>query len=154
MYPCNNQACIKEKHFKLFLSPALAKWAWLQPAWCLGPLYYMSLLLAGDLCTPTPPFHSSPRRQSPWGSFLREGWCSFHDPQHQFAVPSHREGVTQSLSFPCALFLSLHPATREELAPKNRGRMNGDKGEMYFPWPISNLFYTTHLRRTPPQRSE
>lgn len=28
-YSCDNQACIKEKHFQPLLSPALAKWAWL-----------------------------------------------------------------------------------------------------------------------------
>lgn len=89
----------------------------------------------GALCTLTwahqlPP----PLGKSLWGCFSSGRQIHLLWPLSQLAMPSHRGGSTQNLSFPHVFFLALHPmAIKGERGPKDQGRKNGKKGETYFP---------------------
>lgn len=92
MYPCNNQACIKEKHFKFLLSPALAKWAWLQrslvpwpPVPCIPAAGSRSLH-----SHPTPAAPSNPGHSPRGAVFTVGGWRSSGDPN--LSLPCHHTG--------------------------------------------------------------
>lgn len=109
MYPRNNQACIKEKHFKLLLSLALAKWAWLQCNLVPWPSVLYVPAAGRRSLHSHPTISLLPQGTVPLGMLSQWGLMQLLWPQPQFALPSQRKGATQSLSFPCALFLPLHP---------------------------------------------
>lgn len=82
MYPRSIQACIKEKHFKLLLSTALTKWAWLQLNQELWPRV-PGIPAAGRSYLhshPAPPAPSSLAQSPCGGASAVEGWCHFLTP--------------------------------------------------------------------------
>lgn len=152
MYPCNNQACIKEKHFKL-LSPALAKSELnSSSAWCPGPLCHASLLLAGALHTPVQPHQLSPPLGTvPMGVLLqRGGWCSSCDPS--LSLPYHHTGKVPHKAW---AFLTLSFCPFIPWPPKRKGilKTGGERMETKVRWifPGPSQIYSTlvtGLRRT------
>lgn len=151
MYPCNNQACIKEKLFKLLLSPALAKWAWLQsslvpwpPVPCI-PAAGRSYLHSH----PTPPAPSSPRHSPRGGGSTVGGWCSSCDPN--LSLPCHHTGKVPHKAWTFCM-LSFFPFIL--WPPKRKGipKTGRDKMETMVRWifPGPSQIYSTllTLRRT------
>lgn len=139
-YPCDNQACIKEKHFQPLLSPALAKWAWLPLSLVPWPPP-VPCIPAGAPRAPTQAHQLPP----PLGTVPVGGWCSwcsFCEPN--LNLPWHRTGKV--LRKPRAfLMLSFCPVIlwpqKRKRVPKTGREKNGSKGRMDFPWSVSNLFY-------------
>lgn len=153
MYPCNNQACIIRKCFKLLLSPALAKWAWLQLIRVPWPPELCILAFDGSSLhtRSTPPTPSSPWHGPPWGAFCSEGAdAAFVTPISACHTITQRMAITWKawaflmLSF-CPFILWLPKRKR---VPKTRAEKIETKVRWIFSGP-SQLYSTLLiLRRT------
>lgn len=151
MYPCNNQACTKGKHFKLLLSPDLAKRAWLQHS--LVPWLPVPCSPAAGRTSlhshPTPPAPSSPGHSPRGGPSAVGGWCSPCDPN--LSLPCHRTGKVLRKGW-AFLMLSFCPfilwQPKRKGIPKTGGERMEAKVRWIFPGPsqIYSILFT--LRRT------
>lgn len=104
MCPCNNQANVKEKHFKPLLSTALAKWAWVQPSLVPWPLVPCIPTAVAALCTPTLPRQLSPSL----GTVLMGCRCRSHDPNLSLTCS------------PCSLFILWPPKWKRSQSEREK----------------------------------